>query len=82
MLVGTSVGVAGTTVGMPAVFVGIADGVLVVPKVQADKTREVKSRIGETNFLSKATFFHPVNCKIILPAPKTIVLVVRAIIWF
>jgi hypothetical protein len=70
VLVGTSEGVASTTVGMLAVFVGNADGVVVLTRLQADKTREMKSSIGNTIFLGKATFFHPVNCKIILPAKK------------
>jgi predicted RecA/RadA family phage recombinase len=70
VLVGASVGVANASLGLPAVFMGVAEGVLVVTRLQAEKTREMNTSIGKTIFLGKATFFHPVNCKIILPAQK------------
>jgi len=82
VLVATSEGVVNTNEGMAAVAVGIADGVLVVTRLQADETREMNISIGKTIFLGKATFFHPVNCKIILPAGKQIAPLARAIIWF
>lgn len=80
VLVGTSVGVANTTVGMLAVFVGNADGVVAMTRLQADKKRVMNISIGKTLFLGKATFLHLVNCKIILPPPKKVVLMVKAII--
>lgn len=77
---GTSEGVANTIIEMLAVFVGNADGVVVVTRWQADKTRVMNISIGKTLFLGKVTFLCLVNCKIILPAKKTIVRVVKAII--
>jgi len=82
VLVGTSEGVANTIIGMLAVLVGNADGIVVVTRLQADKTRLMNISIRKTLFLGKATFLHLVNCKIILLAKKTIVLVVKAIIYY
>jgi hypothetical protein len=70
VLVGTSEGVARIMAGMLAVLVGIADGVVVVTRLQAEKIRGMSISIGKTIFLGKTTFFHLVNCKIILPAKK------------
>ena len=82
VLLGAGEGVAITSVGRLAVFVGSADGVVVVTRLQADKMRVMNISIGKTIFLGKATFFHLVNCKIILPAQTTMALVVKVIIWF
>ena len=54
VLVGTSEGVARIMAGMLAVLVGIADGVVVVTRLQAEKIRGMSISIGKTIFLGKA----------------------------